>query len=358
MAHNARIRAPGFWVALGVIDAAEMELFDAARYLSIHEGGGAWAITDNVVIGAAGAQTWRYTLPLQLDNFYGMVLTGKTVTFNPGSFLTVDGTYTLHGAGSVTGVLTVGSGGQIIVANGRQITIQPGGKISVQGSIELTSTSQIQVGTDAQIDVLGQVTVESGAAISFADGGWLKGTVRMFPATVFWMGAGTTTHIQNTFKIESALASIEDNAVLTAKDGSEIHLAQGSITEVAGLLSMVEHGEINWRVADAAEDQDIVLAEADLLKFPANTGVSNWVCHLQTPSTGAHGRIWLYRRMDGSAGGSIRLQVGGALVAQLDPVVNKACLMCLQFDGTWFVAFAWEYDLAQSASPLGTYKVV
>ena len=45
MPHNQRIRPPGMWTPNSALLAAEVELFDQAQYLELHEGGGAWAIT-------------------------------------------------------------------------------------------------------------------------------------------------------------------------------------------------------------------------------------------------------------------------------------------------------------------------
>lgn len=278
MAHNARIRAPGFWVALGVLDAAEMELVDAARYLSIHEGGGAWAITDNVTIGAAGAQTWHYTLPVVLDDLSGHVVESKSLTFDSGSSLVVNGAYTLHGAGSLTGVLTVGAGGQIVVTTGRQITINTGGKISVQGQVDLTGTSTIDVGASAKINVSGEVDVLFGGAISFTDGGVIKGIARLHATASWYFTNGSTTHVLGAFKFESgSTGSVESGATLTVKTSGAISLETGSdITNLgtyhcAGPEIMSGNGYRAWRSvrADATDtDQTFDPREVDEVVIP------------------------------------------------------------------------------------------
>lgn len=229
MAHNARIRAPGFWVALGVLDAAEMEQVDAARYLSIHEGGGTWAITDNVVIGAAGAQTWHYTLPVVADDISGHVVNLKSLTFDVGSLLLVNGSYTLHGAGGVTGVMTIGAAGSIVVTSGRFITFQGGSTLSmVNATIDMTGSSHMDLAAGAKVNVLGEVDILATGAIVFTDGGWIKGVARLFAGASFYFTAGTTTHVLGTFKFEGGFNYIESGATLTNKSGGNFTNDTGS----------------------------------------------------------------------------------------------------------------------------------
>jgi len=223
MAHNARIRAPGFWVALGVLDAAEMELFDARQYLSIHEGGGTYAITDNVVIGAAGAQTWHYTLPVIADDISGHVVATKSLTFDANSLLLVNGSYTLHGAGSVTGVMTIGAAGSIVVTSGRFIAFQGGSSLSVtSATIDMLGSAHMDLSAGAKINVLGEVDVLATGALVFTDGGFIKGVVRMFAGASFYFTAGTTTHVLGTFKFEGGLNYIESGGSLTNKAGGSL----------------------------------------------------------------------------------------------------------------------------------------
>ena len=230
MAHNSRIRAPGFWVALGVLDAAEMELVDSARYLAIHEGGGTWAITDNVVIGAAGAQTWHYTLPVVADDISGHVIATKSLTFDANSLLLVNGAYTLHGAGSVTGVMTVGAGGQVVVTSGREISVQSGGKIALAGMIDMTGTSSIAVGASADINVTGEVNVLAAGSVVFTDGGLIKGVVRLHSAATWYFTNGTTTRVLGAFKFDTgSTGSIESGVTFTNKSGGNL-LNEGDLT--------------------------------------------------------------------------------------------------------------------------------
>jgi len=229
MAHNARIRAPGFWVALGVLDAAEMELVDSARYLSIHEGGGTWAITDNVTIGAAGAQSWYYSLPVLCDDLTAVVKTTKNITFDAGSLLLVNGTYTLHGAGSITGTMTVGAAGSIQVISGRNITIQTGATLAVAGLIDLTGTASIAVGATAKINVTGEVDVLAAGAINFTDGGVIKGIARLHSAASWYFTNGSTTRVLGAFKFDTgSTGSVESGVTFTVKDGGAVTFATNS----------------------------------------------------------------------------------------------------------------------------------
>lgn len=231
MAHNARIRAPGFWVALGVLDAAEMELVDAARYLSIHEGGGTWAITDNVVIGAVGAQSWYYTLPVLFDDLSGHVVATKNLTFDAGSLLLVNGTYTLHGAGSITGTMTIGAAGSIQVISGRNITIQTGATLAVAGTgtVDLTGTATIAVGATAKINVTGEVDVLATGAIVFTDGGLIKGVARLHSSASWYFTNGSTTHVLGAFKFDTgSTGSVESGVTFNVKDGGAVTFAVNS----------------------------------------------------------------------------------------------------------------------------------
>lgn len=225
MAHNARIRAPGFWVALGVLDAAEMELVDSARYLAIHEGGGTWAITDNVTIGAVGAQSWYYTLPVLCDDLTAVVKSTKNITFNAGSLLLVNGTYTLHGAGSITGTMTIGAAGSIQVISGRNITIQTGATLAVVGTVDLTGTATIAVGATAKINVTGEVDVLAAGAIVFTDGGLIKGVARLHSAAEWYFTNGSTTRVLGAFKFDTgSTGSIESGVTFNVKGGGSFTL--------------------------------------------------------------------------------------------------------------------------------------
>lgn len=274
MAHNTRIRAPGFWVALGVLDAAEMELVDAARYLSIHEGGGTWAITDNVVIGAIGAQTWHYTLPVVCDDLAAVVKMGKAVTFDSGSTLTVNGGYTLHGAGSITGVMTVGSNGAIIVTTGRAINFQAGSFLTI-------STAFATVGADAQVTfngssghlanlVLGQyskVQFLGGSSVEFTSSNWIMHTnsVSIIEAGAFvtWtIGGGGNAGTVNI----GANGEVHVNSSGKLYVDSGGHLYQNGTQHSAGPEIITGNGYKRWRVLTLTGlDFDAGIANVDPL---------------------------------------------------------------------------------------------
>ncbi len=90
--HNTRIRTSGFWTPGSVVQPAEMEALDAAQYLAIHEGGGTWALSSNVLVGGAAGTSWRFTLPLVADDLAGHVKSGKALAIDAGGALNVSGT--------------------------------------------------------------------------------------------------------------------------------------------------------------------------------------------------------------------------------------------------------------------------
>lgn len=65
----ARLRAPGLWTLSSTVDPAEWEAFDDHQSKAIDgAGGGAYALTADMVIGGAPGVGWTFDLPVEFDD--------------------------------------------------------------------------------------------------------------------------------------------------------------------------------------------------------------------------------------------------------------------------------------------------
>ena len=109
MAHNTRVRAPGFWISLSTLLPAEMESFDAQLYKAINgDGGGVWAPSAVIEIGGSGIKitgACQVTSLAQLQ--FGAAITGGNLTVSLNASvqgtLTVQGSAILQGGANITG---------------------------------------------------------------------------------------------------------------------------------------------------------------------------------------------------------------------------------------------------------------
>lgn len=96
MGHFARVRAPGAWISLGPLHAAECETFDADLFKALNaDDGGSWAPAAQIVLGGAGLKvngpvegTWVPSTQIVIQGA-GLEVTGPSqftdcrgITFN------------------------------------------------------------------------------------------------------------------------------------------------------------------------------------------------------------------------------------------------------------------------------------
>jgi hypothetical protein len=147
--HNNRIRLPGGWTDLSVLTAAEMELFDEAQYLSIHEGGGTWALMSSVTVGAQGSALWNFTLPLIANNLAGHVTTANTLSVDKGGTL------------DLVGLLKVEEGAMIQVF----------GQAGLPGVIQLGAYAGLTLGANATLYAFQGSAVQIYSSVLYETGG-------------------------------------------------------------------------------------------------------------------------------------------------------------------------------------------
>ncbi len=210
MAHNNRIRLAGLWTPGSVIDPAEMEALDAAQYLSLHEGGGTWAISTNMLVGGQPGVGWRFTLPLTVDDLAGHVKNGRKLYIDSGGTL------------EVNGLVDVKSGGVQ--------KIQPGGLVRVLGAFLNPGVIQIEAGgwLDIQGGGTGIIRASAGLALYGTQTVQSGGVLRVAPSGVIEIAGINGLVIKNGFngKVEAG-GGIDVFGTLACYAGSNVNFAAG-----------------------------------------------------------------------------------------------------------------------------------
>lgn len=199
MPHNNRIRLSGTWTDGSVVLSEEMERLDAAQYAAIHEGGGTWASTSQIILGGAGM---RVTGPLVADDLSGHVKSGQTLTADLGGTVAVKGVLDIQGGGvekieaggllrvlgaignagrvkvEAFGILSVESAGTINVNDSGFLHVQSGGILRVQpgGAIEIGGVDGLVVknGFNAKVEAGASLDV-FGSFISYGSSDFQAG---------------------------------------------------------------------------------------------------------------------------------------------------------------------------------------
>ncbi|NUP10881.1 MAG: hypothetical protein HOW73_32960 [Polyangiaceae bacterium] len=204
MSHNARIRAPGLWIA-GTLLPGEMELFDAAQFKAVNgDDGGTWSPANKIIFGGAGLEV---TGPFAAGAVGTMVMpTGGSLSLTGNAFIALaNGTHLDLNSGAI---LNVNSGADIEVESGGEITVKSGGFINLAGgaSIEAFSGAMVRIGNGASLTLLGLATIDSSGAT-------LNGTLTQAAAVtqtgmVTRSGAGGRTRIRTSVLLANQLNNI------------------------------------------------------------------------------------------------------------------------------------------------------
>lgn len=226
MAHNNRIRLAGLWTPGSVIDPAEMEALDAAQYLSLHEGGGTWAITSNMLVGGQPGVGWRFTLPLTVDDLAGHVKNGRKLYIDSGGTL------------EVNGLVDVKSGGVQ--------KIQPGGLVRVLGAFLNPGAIQIEAGgwLDIQSGGVAFIRASAGLALYGTQTVQSGGVLRVAPSGVIEIAGINGLVIKNGFngKVEAG-GSFDVFGTLACYAGSNVDFQTGFTA--AGTASFTGYATIS-----------------------------------------------------------------------------------------------------------------
>lgn len=192
MAHNARIRVMGQWVAVTAIDPDELETFDLRQYESINgDLGGTWAPADVIVIGGSGLDvTGAFSaLDARAADFAddGLITFADAVAEAPaiqlGEFRTIEleadaaiklasGAGIAMAAGSsftMDGVLLVTTGGVSTYQTGTTTTWQSGSNFVIDsGANVANSATLLQGGQFARVGALAR-SVQSSRHATFTN---------------------------------------------------------------------------------------------------------------------------------------------------------------------------------------------
>ena len=242
MAHNARVRPPGFWTPNSVLLPAEMEQIDQAQFLEIHEGGGTWALQGNVVIGAEGPVTWTFTAPvifsgaatpvvvqnagLQVQSAGLSVVAKGTLWTDPSSNASFAGPVSFGGATTLTEntAFNAAKGSQIVLGNGAKLVAAGGALIDIQESGTLT------VEAGARLEMSGLAEVLANAQVAFAS----QALLTMLPGSQTSLGGSTTVTGAMTFQ-SGAQIVLASGAQASVQAGSLLNFVSGS--NITGLLT-------------------------------------------------------------------------------------------------------------------------
>ncbi len=162
MSHNPRIRPPGLWVAVTVIDPDELETFDLRQFESINgDQGGTWAPATPIVIGGDGihvAGRLEASAQVTISN-QATFVTGSSLEMDGGSSALFGGTVSFEDAVSFESgctaelksgaTLDAKSGSTTTVESGATVTIDAGAVVEVASDVTFTGAI-IRSGADAR----------------------------------------------------------------------------------------------------------------------------------------------------------------------------------------------------------------
>lgn len=219
MSHNQRIRPPGMWTPNSALLAAEVELFDEAQYLEIHEGGGTWALLSNTVIGAVGNASWTFTLPVVVNDISGHVVTGKTLWVDPGATLSLGGTEQVQPGGAIRVLGQQGTPGTVEIGQNAALIVDSGGTVTMAAG--------------STLDIFGGTVFETGASWRLAPGA--LGTVNG-GATIYLVGTTANTPAQLIYQ-QNALEVFMATTGCQFQGGSFLTVLPGAALNLQGALN-------------------------------------------------------------------------------------------------------------------------
>lgn len=239
MAAFDRIRAPGLWLALSQLDAAEMEVFDAHQSKALNaEEGGTWAPSSRIILGGDGLEM-RATLAIGngggqdgtlevRDGSTAQLDSGAAFDALSGSTTNLAGTTHLSGAGADTNGGSghhVVSGGKLYIDGSAYLRVRAGGEILLGGTLTGQALSVVS---------LSGATEQDGGSFSLTNGTpmYLHGDVTIESDGTLVTEAGSTTTFGGTHNLTGTLQTSGASAEIIVK-------ANGSFTSEA--LATVSH---------------------------------------------------------------------------------------------------------------------
>lgn len=171
MAHNARIRVSGQWIAVTAIDPNELETFDLRQFQAINgDLGGTWAPSAVIIIGGLGLQVDG---PSTLNDCVGFTMDTGVLSITGTGVLDMDSGTTAQLAGIVNFRDAVNFKGTSTtnVESAATINFQDGS----QANFEDNSTAEFQSGSAISMLSGSGFATASGAVVAFgSEAGFLN----------------------------------------------------------------------------------------------------------------------------------------------------------------------------------------
>jgi len=296
-----RVRAPGTWLALSQLDAAEMEVFDAHQSKALNaEEGGTWAPTSRIILGGDGLEM-RATLAIGngggspgvldiTDGSLGGVSSGGAWAAALGSATSFAGTTHFSNAGTDADGGAghhVLSGGVVYVDDGASVKVRSGGTLQIVGLFIASSGSEVRL-YDETKQLSGEFTLSDGVPMTLHGDVTIKSDGTLTTEASSTATFGGTHNLTGTLQTSGASAEIivkangsfTSEALATVSHAGDVSV--GGTLDVSGTLTVsgefVQTGTLTKsgstaytceRIGDAADADGTYGATKDLWLIPA-----------------------------------------------------------------------------------------
>lgn len=245
-----RVRAPGMWLALSQLDAAEMETFDAHQSKALNaEEGGTWAPSSRIILGGDGLELRALlaigngggsdgTLEVR-DGSTAQLDSGAAFDALSGSTTTLAGTTHFSGAGADSNGGAghhIVNGGKLYVDDGAQLRVRSTGTVALYGSIAAYAGSTVNVYGDLSLLATSVVTQYAGGEMD------LSGTNKLKTGGTFTAESGSTTTLAGSTILSGTLQTSGSGSITVKSGGSLVTEALATVShagdvDVSGTLT-------------------------------------------------------------------------------------------------------------------------
>lgn len=307
-----RVRAPGMWLALSQLDAAEMETFDDHQSKALNaEEGGTWAPTSRIILGGDGLQIQDAALyignggggPGILDitsGSLGGVSSGGTWTAASGSTTNLNGetnfgghdhhvvsggwlTFDAGSAGYVKGTLSIG-----VTTTAGTLTTAVAGTVNHYGNTGngggfyfkaasnafQEATATFELSGDTTLKTGGTLTTDAGSTTTIAGAAVVSGTLATSGSATVTIAAGTTFQ-------SAPLATVTHNGDVTI--GGELDVT-GTFVQTGTLTKSGSTAYTAQRVGDTTDADGTYGATKDVWLVPALTATREYTLKSTSPT--------------------------------------------------------------------------